>query len=94
MLLSEVEIGEGEVEGNVTFFVLQSGGADFLGISHEVLEHTAAVPGAERSTVYDVEWREPQQQSTEIVESYQLAVIHERARYIPHGIRPVGVQIW
>ena len=52
---------EGEVDGDVALLVLQTGGAHFLGFAHEVLEHAAGVPFAQRGTVHDVESFESEQ---------------------------------
>ena len=77
--LIQQQVGEGEVDGDVALLVFQTGGAYFLGLAHQVLEHAAGVPLAQRGAVHDVESFESEQQLAVVVECNQLAVVHERA---------------
>ena len=77
--LIQQQVGEGEVDGNVALLVFQPGGAHFLGLAHQVLEHAAGVPLAQRGAMHDVEGLETKQQLAVVVERNQLAVVYERA---------------
>ena len=70
---------KGEVDSDVALLVFQTGGAHFLGLAHEVLEHAAGVPLAQRGAMHDIEGLETKQQLAVVVECNQLAVVHERA---------------
>jgi hypothetical protein len=79
VLFVEQQVGESQVHGNVALLVLQTGGAYFLCLSHQVLEHAAGVPFSQRGAVYDIEGFESQKQFAVVVKGNQLAVVHERA---------------
>ena len=79
MCFVQQQVGEGEVDGNVALLVFQTGGAHLFRFSHQVFEHAAGVPFAQRRAVHDVESFETKQKFAVVVESNQLAVVDERA---------------
>ena len=79
VLFVEQQVSEGEVNGNVAVLVFQAGGAHFLGVAHQMLEHAAGIPLAEGGAVHDVEDFEAEQELAIIVKRNQLTVVDKCA---------------